>query len=108
MRLIALPPTKDGSDDEEENANREKYGNPYFDMYNVGNEHPVLLTDFIEILEKKLHRKANKQLVPMQKGDVYITSACSAKLYNKIGWKPFTPLEEGLGKFAEWFLKYKK
>lgn len=108
MRLIPLPPTKDGSDDEEENANREKYGNPYFDMYNVGNEHPVLLTDFIEILEKKLHRKANKQLVPMQKGDVYITSACSAKLYNKIGWKPFTPLEEGLGKFAEWFLKYKK
>ena len=80
--------------------------NPYFDVFNIGNEHPVLLTDFISILEKKLKRKAIKQLLPMQKGDVYITSACSDKLYNKIGWKPFTPLEDGLDKFATWFLKY--
>ena len=127
MRLIPLPPSSDivsacsehalvepATKPEETSSYSElptgdsRNTNPYFDIFNIGNEHPVLLTEFIEILEKKLKRKATKQLVPMQKGDVYITSACCQKLQNKIGWKPFTPLEEGIGKFAEWFLKYQK
>ena len=120
MRLIPLPPCKtadvnvadavvqkkDSSDDDHFGCNENVVSNPYFDIFNIGNEHPVLLTDFIEILEKKLKHKAVKKLLPMQKGDVYITSASCEKLYNKIGWKPFTPLEEGLEKFATWFLKY--
>ena len=117
IRLIPLPPSKEtlpnSSDNPSSNATTSfdelpSNVNPYFEVYNIGNEHPVLLTEFIEILEKKLKCKAIKKLVPMQKGDVYITSACSEKLFNKIGWKPFTPLEEGLGKFATLFLKYKK
>lgn len=120
MRLIPLPPCKtadvnvadavvqkkDSSDDDHFGCNENVVSNPYFDIFNIGNEHPVLLTDFIEILEKKLKHKAVKKLLPMQKGDVYITSASCEKLYNKIGWKPFTPLEEGLERFATWFLKY--
>ena len=111
IRLIPFSPgkKKDGDmTDDAVNIEERESKNEYFDIFNIGNEHPVLLTDFIEILEKKLKRKAIKQFIPMQKGDVYITSASTEKLYKKIGWKPYTPLEEGLERFAKWFLEYKR
>ena len=98
MRLIPLAPHK-----ECENVDATSCKNPYFDIFNIGNEHPVLLTEFISILEEKMGKKAKKQFIPMQKGDVYITCASTQKLYQKIGWKPFTPLEKGLEEFAKWF-----
>jgi len=98
VRLIPLPPNK-----EDKNTDTSSSKNPYFDIFNIGNEHPVLLTEFISILEDKLGKKAKKELVPMQKGDVYKTCASTQKLYQKIGWKPFTPLEKGLEAFAHWF-----
>lgn len=101
IKLIPLAPDGKNQKDSPENATQ----NGYFEIFNIGNEHPVLLLDFIEILEKKLNKKANKQLIPMQKGDTYRTCASTQKLYNKIGWKPYTPLEEGLAEFAKWFLK---
>lgn len=77
-----------------------------FEIYNIGNSCPERLTDFISILEDCLGKKAEKRFLPMQPGDVYITAADTAKLYRKIGWKPSTPLTEGLQKFASWFLKF--
>ncbi|MGP1438874.1 MAG: NAD-dependent epimerase/dehydratase family protein [Treponema sp.] len=100
IRLIPLAP--DGKN--QENAPEASTQNGYFDVFNIGNEHPVLLLDFIEILEEKLNKKAVKQLISMQKGDTYKTNASTKKLYDKIGWKPFTPLEKGLEEFAKWFL----
>lgn len=107
IRLIPLPPSSQVLDSDRDGGDA-PYKNPYFDVFNIGNEKPVLLTDFIEILEEKLKMKAIKQLVPMQKGDVHTTCASTEKLYKKIGWKPTTPLEEGLAHFAKWFLEYKK
>ena len=102
MRLIPLAPDGKNQDDSPEHATQ----NGYFDVFNIGNEHPVLLLDFIEILESKLGKKAIKQLNAMQKGDSYRTCASTKKLYDKIGWKPFTPLEKGLEEFAKWFLSH--
>lgn len=103
IRLIPLAPDGKNQDTPPECASQ----NTYFDVFNIGNEHPVLLLDFIEILEDKLGKKAIKQLIAMQKGDSYRTCASTKKLYDKIGWKPFTPLEEGLQEFAKWFLSHR-
>lgn len=77
-----------------------------FTIYNIGNSHPEKLSDFISILEQKLGKKAQKQYLPMQPGDVYSTSADISDLEKDFGWHPRTYLEEGLGQFCSWFLKY--
>lgn len=79
-----------------------------FRIYNVGNSHPEKLMDFISILEEKLGKKAVKNFLPMQAGDVYMTSADTSSLEKDFGWKPSTPLRDGLSRFCEWFLQYKK
>lgn len=101
MKLIPLAPDGKNQDISSEQTTQ----NGYFDVFNIGNENPVLLLDFISILENKLGKKANRQLIPMQKGDSYKTYASTQKLYDKIGWKPSTLLEDGLEEFANWFLK---
>lgn len=103
MKLIPLAPEGKNQVTSPEHGTQ----NGYFDVFNIGNEHPVLLLDFIAILEDKLGKKATKKLIPMQKGDTYKTYASTQKLYDKVGWKPFTPLEEGLQEFAKWFLNYR-
>ncbi len=77
-----------------------------FEIYNIGNESPEKLLDFISLLEKHLGKEAKKEFLPMQAGDVYMTSADTSKLYKKIGWKPSTKLDTGLKKFADWFLDF--
>ena len=104
IKLIPLAPDGKNQDASPEMATQ----NGYFDVFNIGNEHPILLLDFIAILEDKLGKKATKQLSPMQMGDTYKTHSSTQKLYNKIGWKPFTPFEKGLEEFAKWFLSYNK
>ncbi|MEL3909240.1 MAG: GDP-mannose 4,6-dehydratase [Treponemataceae bacterium] len=79
-----------------------------FEIYNIGNENPEKLLDFISLLENHLGKQAEKNFLPMQPGDVYLTSADNTKLFNAISWKPKTSLDEGLKKFAEWFKKYYK
>ena len=103
MKLIPLAP--EGKNQEASCEHDTQNG--YFDVFNIGNEHPVLLLDFIAILENKLGKKATRKFIPMQKGDTYKTYASTQKLYDKVGWKPFTPLEEGLEEFAKWFLSYR-
>ena len=74
------------------------------DIYNVGCGHPMQLMDFIHILENALGRKAEMHMMPMQKGDVYQTFADTTKLQTLTNFRPSTPLEEGIKRFAAWYL----
>ncbi len=77
-------------------------------LYNIGNTHPVELMYYIEILEQKLGRKAIKNLLPMQDGEVTETYSDIDDLVREIGFKPSTAIEEGIGKFVDWYLDYYK
>lgn len=79
-----------------------------YKLYNIGNNNPVELIKFIEILENNIGKKAQKNLLPMQQGDVPITYADVDDLTKAVGFKPSTPLEEGIRKFAEWYRGYYK
>lgn len=74
------------------------------DIFNVGCGHPMQLMDFIHILENALGRKAEMQMLPMQKGDVYQTFADTTKLQKLTNFRPSTPLAEGIRRFAEWYM----
>lgn len=78
----------------------------YYKIYNIGNNKPEKLIDFIATLEKCLGREAKKEYFPMQPGDVYQTYADVTDLMNDFDFKPCTTIEEGLSKFAEWFKSY--
>mgnify|MGYP006297640803 CR=1 FL=1 len=80
--------------------------NPAYEIFNIGNSHPVKLMDFISSLEQNLGKEAKKVFKPMQPGDVYETYASTEKLHKKTGYQPSTKLEDGLANFAKWFLKY--
>jgi UDP-glucuronate 4-epimerase len=75
-------------------------------LYNIGNNNPVELMHFIGILEDCLGRKAQKNLLPMQPGDVPATCADVDDLIRDAGFKPSTSLEEGVGRFVEWYKSY--
>jgi UDP-glucuronate 4-epimerase len=77
-------------------------------VYNVGNNQPVALLDFVAMLERLLGRAAVKEFVAMQPGDVVETYADTAALRAAVGFHPATPLEHGLSKFANWFRSYHK
>jgi len=76
-------------------------------IYNIGNNRPVALMRFIEILEEAIGRTARKEFLPMQPGDVYATYADITALSQDYGFAPTTSLEEGIPKFIEWFKAYK-
>ena len=78
----------------------------FYRIYNIGNNQPEKLMDYIAVLEKCLGREAKKEFLPMQPGDVYETYADVSELMKDFGFKPSTTIEEGLSKFAEWFLAY--
>lgn len=75
-------------------------------IYNIGNNNPIELMKFIEVLEDCLGRKAEKKFLPMQPGDVPATYADVDDLVRDVGFKPSTPIEEGIKKFVEWYLDY--
>jgi len=77
-----------------------------YKIYNIGNNQPVNLIDFIEILETHLQVKAQKQLLPIQPGDVPETFADIDDLVRDTGFKPSTPLEIGLKSFVDWYRPY--
>ena len=91
---------------------------PPYKIYNIGNNNPENLLDFVQILSEELVRAgvlpkdydfaSHKKLVPMQKGDVPITYADTSDLERDFGYKPSTSLREGLRKFAEWYKSYYK
>jgi UDP-glucuronate 4-epimerase len=77
-------------------------------LYNIGNQQPVELMRYIEVLEECLGRKAEKNLLPMQAGDVPDTWADVEDLARDIGYRPSTPVEEGVRSFVDWYLDYYK
>jgi len=79
-----------------------------YKLYNIGNNQPVELLRFIEVIEDKLGKKAIKNFMPIQPGDVPATYADVDDLINAVGFKPNTPIEEGIAKFIEWYKDYYK
>jgi UDP-glucuronate 4-epimerase len=75
-------------------------------VYNIGNNNAVQLLDFIEAIEKALGKKAKKEFMPMQPGDVPATFADVEDLTQAVGFRPDTPVAEGIGRFVEWYLDY--
>jgi UDP-glucuronate 4-epimerase len=75
-------------------------------LYNIGNQNPVELMHLIAVLEKALGREAKKRLLPMQPGDVPATFADVDDLVADVGFKPATPIEEGVRRFVEWYRGY--
>lgn len=108
MRVIKKPPEKKTGED--------GLPVPPYAVYNIGNSNPENLLDFVQILSEELVRAgvlpadydfdAHKELVPMQPGDVPITYADTSALERDFGFKPHTPLREGLRKFAEWYKEF--
>lgn len=89
---------------------------PPYAVYNIGNSAPENLLDFVRILQEELIRaevlpadydfEANKRLVPMQAGDVPVTYADTTALERDFGFRPATPLREGLRRFARWYKEF--
>jgi UDP-glucuronate 4-epimerase len=75
-------------------------------LYNIGNNSPVELMYLIEVLEQALGKKAEKNLMPIQPGDVPATYADVDALIRDVGFKPSTPIEEGVRRFVEWYRGY--
>ncbi len=77
-----------------------------YSIYNIGNGNPVKLLDFIETMETALGKKAIKDFLPMQPGDVYKTFADINALKNDFGYEPNTSVQKGIGEFVKWFKEY--
>ncbi|MCG8578514.1 MAG: SDR family NAD(P)-dependent oxidoreductase [Bacteroidales bacterium] len=75
-------------------------------LFNIGNNKPVKLLDFIKTLEKHIGKEAVKNFLPMQKGDVYQTYADISDLEKRINFKPDTSIEDGLKQFIDWYKSY--
>lgn len=77
-------------------------------VYNIGNSKPIELMEYISAIENALGIKADKNMLPIQPGDVLETSADTTSLFNTIGFKPQTTVSEGIGNFVEWYKSYYK
>ncbi len=75
-------------------------------VYNIGNQQPVDLMKFIQLIEENIGRKAEMNMLPMQPGDVPDTWADTEDLAADVGYQPSTPIEDGVRKFVEWYLDY--
>lgn len=106
VRLIPNVPTGNGA----WNGNTPDAATSFapYKLYNIGNNSPVELLRFIEVIEEKLGKKAVKNLLPIQEGDVPETFADVEALTNDVGFKPSTSIEEGIGKFINWYKEYYK
>jgi len=77
-----------------------------YKVYNIGNNAPVKLMDFIEAIEEKIGKKAEKNMLPIQAGDVPSTYADVTDLINDLGYKPQTSVKEGISKFVDWYREF--
>ncbi|MBD2152295.1 NAD-dependent epimerase [Pseudanabaena sp. FACHB-1277] len=100
VRVIQKPPIPKQNENELISA-------PY-KLYNIGNNQPVTLKKFIEVIEKNLGKIAQKNFLPMQPGDVPTTYADVDDLIKDVGFKPCTSIEDGIAKFVAWYLDYYK
>jgi UDP-glucuronate 4-epimerase len=100
-RLIALPPEADMAGKSEEYETDAPCR-----IFNIGNNRPVELLDYIKTLEKHLGRKARLDMLPMQPGDVPATTADMRRLERVAGFRPTTTVDEGVRRFVEWYRGY--
>jgi UDP-glucuronate 4-epimerase len=104
MRTLDHPAQPDRSYDAEQ-PNPGTSSAPYR-VYNIGNDQPVQLLRFIELLEQNLGRKVEKNLLPMQPGDVPDTWADVSALRRDVGYAPNTSIEDGVARFVKWYREY--
>lgn len=104
FRVINHPPKPNDNYDKQNQDPGSSYA-PY-KVYNIGNNQPVQLMDYIETLEKKLGKEAKKEYLPLQAGDVPRTYANVDDLIRDVGFKPETSIDEGIEKFVEWYREY--
>tara|TARA_B100000212_G_C27367763_1_gene531083 strand:+ start:531 stop:1541 length:1011 start_codon:yes stop_codon:yes gene_type:complete len=104
IRVIKKPPKKDNTFDFK-NLKADKSWAPY-NIFNIGNSNPTPLMEFINSLEKKLDKKAIKQYLPIQPGDVPSTESDTKSLEKWIDFKPSTSVEVGISKFVDWYKKF--
>ena len=104
VRVISNPPKPNPGYDRIHSDPSTSFA-PY-KIYNIGNNNPVPLMKFIETLEKHLGRKAKKEYLPLQAGDVPKTYADVDDLIRDVGFKPNTSIDEGIGKFVSWYREY--
>lgn len=98
LRVIDSPPTGAGKGAE----------GPYapYELFNIGNNSPVSLDEFVDTIEQACGRLARKKHLPMQPGDVPVTYADTANLEKKVGFQPSTSIYEGIQNFVEWYVSY--
>ena len=101
MERIPMPNLEWSGDDPDSASSTAPYR-----LYNLGNNNPVGLTKFVEVLERSLGRTAQKNLLPLQPGDIPVTCADVDDLMKDVGFRPSTPIEVGIQKFADWYLSY--
>jgi UDP-glucuronate 4-epimerase len=77
-----------------------------FRIYNIGNSSPVKLSEYVEALEAALGRKAKINLLPLQPGDVPDTYSDTTELARAVGYRPATPVTDGVRRFVDWYLDY--
>jgi UDP-glucuronate 4-epimerase len=106
VRVAQHPPTGDA--DLFAKAPDPSFSSAPFKIYNIGNNQPVKLMDFIEIIEQTVGKKAIKNFMPLQPGDVYKTYADVTPLIEELGYKPDTPVEYGVREFVQWFREFYK
>jgi UDP-glucuronate 4-epimerase len=75
-------------------------------LYNIGNQQPIELMRYIELIEQYVGRKAEKNLLPLQPGDVPDTYADASDLMQDVGYQPGTPIETGVKNFIDWYVDY--
>src|SRR5690348_4154428 len=101
MERIAQPEPKWSSDSPDPSSSSAP-----FRIYNIGNNQPVQLMRYIEVIEECLGRKAQKNFLPLQLGDVPETFADIEDLVRDVGYRPATPIEVGVKRFVDWFCEY--
>jgi len=103
VRAIDRPPPLNS---DHENKNDAAVRTAPYQIYNIGNGHPVPLRRYIQALEKALGKKAQLELLPMQPGDVRATEADISRLVSDLGYRPQIDVETGVARFVEWYCDY--
>ncbi len=105
VKLLDVIPQPDKAWKKSASSDAANSSAPY-SLYNIGNDKPVKLLEFIEAIENKLGKKAEKEFLPMQIGDIEATYADVTELVKKTGFSPKTPLDIGVSNFVDWYLAY--
>jgi UDP-glucuronate 4-epimerase len=103
VRLIDRPPTKNSSPSATPDPGS---SSAPWRVYNIGNNKSIELLEVVRLLEEAIGKKAKRELLPMQPGDVPVTYADVGDLMRDVDFRPNTPIAEGIGRFIEWYRSY--